>query len=70
MLASLHDGDAIESEVTLTEPRMEEIIGHGHLFLRDYIFPQTQNLFTSDVEFDIEIYVSIVIARYKNSRSF
>ena len=53
MLALLQDGDAIESDVTLTEEGVEEIIcpdrevRKGHKLFRD------RNQFTSDIEFDI-----------------
>ena len=65
VLARLLDGVAIEYDFTLTEQSLEEIIFHGRVVCKVHIFLRTQDQFTSDVEFDIEIYLCIV-GRYKN----
>ena len=65
VLATLNDFGAIESEVTLAELRVEEIIGHGRVVSSVHILPRTGEQFTPDVELDIEIYVRIYIRRYK-----
>ena len=53
VLARLCDGDAIESDVTLTEHRVEEIIGHGCEVGKVHILSRSRDKFNQDVEFDI-----------------
>jgi len=64
-LNRLGDGDAIESDVTLTEQGVEEIIGHDPVVRKIYINSRGTDQFTTDLEFDIEIDVRVVIDRYK-----
>ena len=64
VLARLRDRDAIESDVTLTEQRVEEIIVHRRLVRNVDILPRIGDQFTPNVEFDIEMYVVIFIGRY------
>ena len=53
MLTRLRDNDAIDSDVTLTEQTVEEIICHARELRIVHILSRTQNQITSDVEFDI-----------------
>jgi len=61
MLTRLRDGDAIESDVTLTEWRLEEIICHAPGVRKVHILSRGRCQFTPDMELDIEINVRIVI---------
>jgi len=65
LLTRLRDGDAIESDVSLIQQRVVEIIGHGREVREVHILSGSRDQFTPDVEFDIQINVSIVIGRYK-----
>jgi len=53
VLARLHDDDTIESDVTLTEQRVEEIFGHTRRVSKVHILSRRRDQFTPDVEFDI-----------------
>jgi len=64
-LTCMRNGDAIESDVTMTEQRVEETIGHARDERKDHIHFRGRNQYTPDVEFDIEIYILLVIGRYK-----
>ena len=65
VLTLLRFEDEVESDVTLSEQRMEEIIDHARDFRKIYISSRGRDQFTSDLEIDIEINVRIVIGRYK-----
>jgi len=53
MLARPRVDDAIESDVTFTEHRVEEIIGHGRDVRKVHILPRSRDQYTPDVEFVI-----------------
>ena len=69
MLARLREDDANETDAALNEQIVEEIVGHGPVVRKVQILPRTPDQFIPDLEFDIEIYVSLT-ASIKNSRSF
>jgi len=65
VLTRLRDGAAFESDVTMTEQSVEEIIGHGPEVRKVHILFRSRDQFTPDIEFNIEIYVRFAIGRYK-----
>ena len=61
----VRDGDTIDSDVTLTDQGVEKIIGHGREVCKVHILSRSPDQFSPEVDFDIYIYVRIVIGRYK-----
>ena len=53
VLVRLRDGDAIDSDVKLTEQGVEEIIGHGREVRKVHILSWSRDSFTPDIEFHI-----------------
>jgi len=51
--ARLRDGDAVESDVTLTEQRLEQISGYGREVRNVHILFRSRDQFTPDIEFDM-----------------
>ena len=66
VLARLRDGEAVDSDVTLTVQRAMEIIGHVRGVRKGHILSRSRNKFPTEVDFHILIYVRIVIGRYKD----
>lgn len=66
MLAQLREGDAVESDVTLIDKWVEEIIGHGGSVAQAYILPRARHQFPIIAK---SMYVSQSLG-IKNSRLF
>jgi len=65
VLTRLRDGETIDSDVTLTEQGVEEIIGHARVVRKVRMLSRSRDQFTPDDEFDIETKVRVVIGKYK-----